>query len=256
VVNVEALNLRGGPGEVYRVIGVLKKSDGLTIVGCSPDREWIQVIAPDGKQGWCAAWLTQLNVDLDQVKVAQNIPPAPTPAQPTATPTVAQPTLTTEPEYTPTPTPTPPQDIYVLYFYFGAEGCPYSQRMAPKVEQFYQKYRPVALLPGNDRPPGLAMLALPPIQMGQTKVDVIGVPAAWWGGRASNFVRATGITFRVGSDPGLPIDTSRIPVTVLYNKQTGVHRVITIGDVPYSTLENKVSQAVAGGSPSIGQGGA
>lgn len=169
--------------------------------------------------------------------------PTPTPILPPA----ASPTLT------PTSTPMPPQATHVLYFYFGAQGCPYSRRMAPKVERLYQEYGVFAASSGG-RQVVLAALALPPIQEPQYSIEVQGVAVPGWGSDTSGFVQATGITFRVGPDPGLAVNTSRIPVTVVYNKQTQVFRIATIGDVPYSTLESKVTSAVKGGDiqPSIG----
>lgn len=152
------------------------------------------------------------------------------------------------------PTPVTQQDEFILYFYFGAQGCPYSRRMAPKVERFYQTYGVSRPFP-DGRPVGVASYALPPIQISQ-RIDVQGVPVPGWGYDTADFRSATGSTFPIGGNPGLPVDTSRIPVTVLYNKQTRVHYVTTIGDVSYSTLVGKVSDGIAGRSVAPSSGGA
>jgi hypothetical protein len=92
VVNVEALNLRSGPGVVYDVLGLLKRGDHLKITGRSFTGDWLKVIAPDGQEGWTACSLLQVNVDMDGVAVAQ-APPTPTPM------------------YTPTPVVTPTPEL-------------------------------------------------------------------------------------------------------------------------------------------------
>jgi hypothetical protein len=55
-------------------------------------------------------------------------------------------------------------------------------------------------------------------------------------GDVDAFVRQTGISFPIVRDPGLPVDKSKVPFTVMVNKQTGTHRVTTIGTTPYETL--------------------
>jgi uncharacterized protein YgiM (DUF1202 family) len=220
----DKLNLRSGPGTGYKIVGVLLQGNPLKILGRSADKSWLQVKTNAGQQGWCSgdAQLVTVNVSLDQVAIAKNVPTVP-------------------PTVTSVPPPSPPtQDNYVLYFYFGAEGCPYSRRMGPVVERFYQAYWVQALLPDR-RPAGLAAMR-PPAQQTSRRVEVFGVPVPGWGTNIDSFRRATGITFPVVGDPGLPVNTSTIPVTVMYNKQTGVHRVATVGVASYETL---VSQANA-----------
>ena len=87
MVNTANLNLRSGPSTDYEILGVLKQGDPLKITGKDSPGDWLKVIAPDGEEGWVAAWLLEINLDMSGVLIAQ-APPTPTPM------------------YTPTPTPT------------------------------------------------------------------------------------------------------------------------------------------------------
>ncbi|MCC7352669.1 MAG: SH3 domain-containing protein [Anaerolineae bacterium] len=88
-------NVRLGPGTTYQVMGALKKNALLQIVGRNPAGDWWQVCCINGKQGWIAASVVEEGGRLQDVNVAANIPPSPTPT-PRATPT---------PKMTPTPAP-------------------------------------------------------------------------------------------------------------------------------------------------------
>jgi len=102
VVNAEALNLRSGPGIVYDILAVLKQGDSLKVRGRNLVGDWLKVIAPDGKEGWVAASLLEINLSLAGVAVAQ-VPPTPTPMHTptpavTPTPTLLPPPILLEPE--------------------------------------------------------------------------------------------------------------------------------------------------------------
>ena len=100
VVLAEALNLRSGPGIVYDILAVLKQGDSLKVTGRNLAVDWLKVIAPDGKEGWVAASLLEVNLPLAGVALAQ-IPPTPTSMPtPTATPTptLLPPPIPLEPE--------------------------------------------------------------------------------------------------------------------------------------------------------------
>jgi len=103
VVNTANLNLRSGPSTDYEILGVLKQGDPLKIKGKDSPEDWLKVIAPDGEEGWVAAWLLEINLDISGVLIAQ-APPTPTPMY---TPT---PTLTPTPELYPAPTSLEPKD--------------------------------------------------------------------------------------------------------------------------------------------------
>ena len=152
------------------------------------------------------------------------------------------------------PPPAEAAQTHILYFYAGLETCPYSRLMGPKVERLYQNYGPIALLPSG-RHAGLAAPgALPAIQQTRRGVEFYLVPVPGWGTNVASFREPTGVSFPVASDPGLSVDTSQIPVVVVYNKQTSVMQVATVGDVPYVTLSSRVDAIVAGGSPAPATG--
>jgi hypothetical protein len=54
VLNPE-LNARAGPGTDYGIVLVVKQGDVLPALGYSPDRNWVQVVLPDGQKGWVSS---------------------------------------------------------------------------------------------------------------------------------------------------------------------------------------------------------
>ncbi len=95
VVLAETLNLRGGPGTIYARVGLLRKGDPLDVVARNEAGDWLSVIEPDGKGGWVAANLVQLNIPVSQIPVATDIPTPPVTPTPRATAT-PQPTLSVD----------------------------------------------------------------------------------------------------------------------------------------------------------------
>jgi hypothetical protein len=93
IVDTETLNVRGGPGTDYDILGVVNKGDELVIVGRLADNSWYQIDYKRQK-GWIFGGLV-IAENADDVPVITDIPPTNTPA---ATPT---------PTETPTPQPTP-----------------------------------------------------------------------------------------------------------------------------------------------------
>src|SRR5690606_35210626 len=53
------LNLRGGPGTAYAVVGALNPGTPAEIIGKNPQSDWWQVLLPTGEQGWIYAPLVQ-----------------------------------------------------------------------------------------------------------------------------------------------------------------------------------------------------
>ena len=174
---------------------------------------------------------------------------------------------------------------FVLYFYFAPYGCPYSKRMAPKIERFYQEYGAATAFIYESYPRLAALNSLPGqkivsdlisphqyyfqssnfqntghslqfisasspfdsiAQVPQRRFDVFGV-TVHSPSYLENFRNNTGITFPVVRNPGLDVNTNRFPVTAIYNRQTRVIRVVAIGDVPYSTLVSKAHTVETGG---------
>ena len=76
-------NVRAGPGTGHAVVATAKKGDRLLVTGRNTDGSWLEVTLPDGRSGWIAASLAQLNMPADKVALARVIPtppPAPTAA--------------------------------------------------------------------------------------------------------------------------------------------------------------------------------
>lgn len=95
VVLAETLNLRGGPGTLYARIGALRKRDPLDVIARNQEGDWLSVTTPEGKKGWVAANLVQLNIPLRQIPVAADIPTPPVTPTPRATAT-PRPTLSVD----------------------------------------------------------------------------------------------------------------------------------------------------------------
>ncbi len=90
--SASAINVRGGPGTVYPVVGQLQPGQPVDILSRNGDQTWWQVLLSNGNEGWVAASVVDVTGPLDGVAVAANIPAAPTqPPRPTAAP-ATQPT--------------------------------------------------------------------------------------------------------------------------------------------------------------------
>jgi uncharacterized protein YraI len=103
------VNLRGGPGTNYEVVGSLAPGESLEITGRNGDSSWWQVSLPDGRSAWVAGQVVQVQNAGADIPVAE-APPVPTspPAAPTATPVpAAPPTDTPVPAQPAAPTPAP-----------------------------------------------------------------------------------------------------------------------------------------------------
>lgn len=154
---------------------------------------------------------------------------------PTSTRTATQiptSTRTSTPPNTSTPRPT----SFVFYFYFAPEGCPHCRAMAQVVERFHRQYG-VATLPSREPRVVLASLGLS-IQGTDRKWKVVGVPIPGWGD-PNVFVRATGVTFAIGSNPGLPVDLTKHPDIVLYDPITKLSRHAIQGEASFETVVAK-----------------
>ena len=181
-------------------------------------------------------------VDFDDVLVTQPVgvpsleemiamapTPEPTPTKrplvvntPRPRPTAAVVTAAPAPTAAPA-TAAPVADQYIMYFHFGAQGCPYSRRTGPAVESFYKAYT--------------------------GRVQVIGVPVDGWGSDVQDFRNATGISFPVQNGAGPGVDTNRIPQIVLVNQRTGQVTHISEGVISYQSLSNSVSAVMSGHEP-------
>ena len=85
-----AVNLRGGPGTAYPVVGKLLAGQETEILGRNASGDWWQLAWPGGKQAWAAGTVVQILGPIDTVAVTKNIPAPPVqptrPPKPTAAP--------------------------------------------------------------------------------------------------------------------------------------------------------------------------
>ncbi len=101
------LDIRGGPGPGFAVLGVLSAASQADVIGISADNVWYQVLLLDGRRGWVRAGnMATLTGNPGIIPV---IVPTNTPSDtPTATATASDtPTATRTPPPTDTPTDTP-----------------------------------------------------------------------------------------------------------------------------------------------------
>jgi uncharacterized protein YgiM (DUF1202 family) len=86
---VADVNIRGGPGTNYPVLGLLRAGQVAAVVGRSPDGGWWQILFPPntGAMGWVAGSYVQTNAAADTVPVVAPPPLSPTPTPPPAPPT-------------------------------------------------------------------------------------------------------------------------------------------------------------------------
>jgi uncharacterized protein YgiM (DUF1202 family) len=111
VVSARKLNLRGGPGENYSVLGVVEKGTAITTVTAKGD--WIQIQTPASAYAFVAAsYLKQEGSIIDtnvpaQPAVATTEAVPPPPAVPPTPTTVAEAPPIAPPAATPPPTPEP-----------------------------------------------------------------------------------------------------------------------------------------------------
>jgi dipeptidyl aminopeptidase/acylaminoacyl peptidase len=64
-VLVEALNVRGGPGVTYPIVGLLEQGDQVTVIGRHAASGWWQVELPNGGSGWVSGGTAYVSVSGD-----------------------------------------------------------------------------------------------------------------------------------------------------------------------------------------------
>lgn len=77
------MNVRGGPGLTYNIVGAMQAGETADIIGKNPQGDWWQITLATGQQGWVYSPLVTTNGDVSAVAVAADIPtppPAPTAA--------------------------------------------------------------------------------------------------------------------------------------------------------------------------------
>jgi len=122
----QTVNVRGGPGTNYPVIGRLSAGQAFPVTGKNARGDWYQFDL-DGKSAWVIASLVSVSGDPAAVLVAQNIPAVPTPrptARPQPRPTSPPPAPQPAPQPQPQPQPQPaPQTQYPFQLVKGVERC-------------------------------------------------------------------------------------------------------------------------------------
>ncbi len=83
VTAIVGLNVRGGPGTNYPVIGRLVQNQAVPIVGRNPEGTWWQIVYPEdsGGRGWISG-----SAEFSQASNAGNVPIAEAPVAPTPAP--------------------------------------------------------------------------------------------------------------------------------------------------------------------------
>lgn len=170
-----------------------------------------------------------------------------------------------------TPTPAPPQSDTtpttkrpVVYFHFAPDGCENCAGLAPKMERFYEEHG--------------------------SEYDVRGIVIRHWGrhdaSAVGNFVRTAGIKFPIIGFNSLAstefpnhdfasgflpqgaqrerrkhvptavinADTSQHPVVQVYNPETRVTRVASVGNVEYMSMVEQIQAISRGGTGPALQG--
>ncbi|MEZ4712161.1 MAG: SH3 domain-containing protein [Caldilineaceae bacterium] len=115
------VNVRGGPGTDYGIIGAANPGDQFDLVGKNQQGDWWQICCINGQQGWIFGQLATVE-NAEGVEVAQNIPEPP----PTALP---QPTPVPAPTEAPAAAPPPSSDPCAG---IGGDGCKFKVRNGPK----------------------------------------------------------------------------------------------------------------------------
>ncbi len=83
-----SLNVRGGPGSNFPIIGLLRRGDVVTVLGQNPNSYWLYVRLPGGSEGWIARPYTDFTGTAPVINVVPP-PPAATPTRPAPTATAA-----------------------------------------------------------------------------------------------------------------------------------------------------------------------
>lgn len=101
VVQINLMNVRGGPGINYNILGGANQGERFPITGKDPTGAWWEVDY-NGQRGWLFGELVEVS-NTEAVAVAANIPPTPIPPPPTNTPPPPPPTAPPAPAAPPAP---------------------------------------------------------------------------------------------------------------------------------------------------------
>jgi hypothetical protein len=91
VVAGKTINVRGGPGTDYAVVGSLDNGDNVRIVAKNNAGDWWQIRLPNEVLGWVYNAIVSITGDTAGVPIAANIPAPPATSTPAAPPTPTKP---------------------------------------------------------------------------------------------------------------------------------------------------------------------
>ena len=115
VTYTEPMNVRGGPGTSYDILGQINPGDILPALGISPGREWVQVAYPGGPNGIGWVYAAYVSISGGELRIVEP-PPTQTPlVTSTFDPTLAA-AFNTQPTQTRFPTFTPPPPLEIPQF--------------------------------------------------------------------------------------------------------------------------------------------
>ncbi len=125
-VNRERVNVRTGPGIVFSIIGTVEQGDRFDIGGRNVAGDWLEFCCVNGQRGWIYAPLLIVSEEVAPIRLAQNIPTAPTPTNTPVPPA-------------PAPQPTPSDGLGVTIASenrcspYNADDYSYSQSVEPQI---------------------------------------------------------------------------------------------------------------------------
>jgi len=195
VVTARKLNLRGGPGENYSVLGLLEKGAAITPVGNKGD--WTQIEPPTSAFAFIAAGF--LNQEAGAAPAVQPVPPVVTPEPPVVA--VVPPTPSTVPEPQPIIT-QPPTPILAPVPPPVVAQVPPPVRPAPVMET------PTMILDTNPPPPRIVT------HEGYVRSSVSIVAPTYYelydpsNGKAINYLFSTTTNLDLGRYEGLHINVT------------------------------------------------
>lgn len=81
-VNVDALNVRGGPGTAYDVITVIRRGESFLVTGHNEDSTWLRICCFNGQPGWISTQFASTFGNETGVPLPEDLSPPPRPSQP------------------------------------------------------------------------------------------------------------------------------------------------------------------------------
>lgn len=128
-VNIQAANVRNGPGTNYGIAGAVDQGQSFDIVGKNPEGTWWQFCCVNGQQVWIFGELVTTE-NAETVAVAENIPAPPEPVAVAPAPEQPAPEQPAE-EQPPAEEPQPAPQAANAGACGGDDGCKFRIRTGP-----------------------------------------------------------------------------------------------------------------------------